>query len=82
MAIVATSLLSPFNPRESIMPRKSARASRADTRRRLPPPAVTPTWEDPIDRALAQMLTSPDPLQRAIATRLILTEMARSSALH
>lgn len=64
------------------MARKPGRSSRTEAHRRLPPPAVTPTWEDPIDRALAQMLTSPDPLQRAMATRLILTEVARSSALH
>lgn len=61
---------------------RSHRASRTEMHRRLPPPAVTPSWDDPIDRALAQMLTSPDPLQRAIAARLILSEAARSQSLH
>jgi hypothetical protein len=64
------------------MARKPARSTRAETYRRLPPPALTPTWDDPIDRTVAQMLTSPDPLQRAIAVRLILSETARSEARH
>ncbi len=63
-------------------PARTARASRTEMHRRLPPPALTPSWDDPIDRALAQMLTSPDPLQRAIAARLILSDAARSHALH
>ena len=67
------------------MSRRSARtrrSSRTEMHRRLPPPALTPSWDDPIDRALAQMLTSPDPLQRAIAARLILNDAAKSHALH
>jgi hypothetical protein len=64
------------------MARRAPRTSRSETRRRLPPPPLTPSWEDPIDRAVAQMLTSPDPLQRAIAARLILSGAARSAALH
>lgn len=64
------------------MTRRSHRSSRTERHRRLPPPALTPSWEDPIDRALAQMLTSPDPLQRAIAARVILSDAARSQALH
>jgi hypothetical protein len=46
-------------------------------------PSATPSrraetaagWEDSIDRALSQMLTSEDPVQRAIAARLIVGDM-------
>jgi hypothetical protein len=47
----------------------------------LQSPALTSIWEDSIDRALAQMLTSPDPLQRAIAARVILSDAARRRVL-
>lgn len=53
------------------MARKPVRSSRSETRRRLPPPAPMPSWDDAIDRAVAQMLTSPYPLRRASAARLI-----------
>jgi len=64
------------------MTRRSHRASRTERHRRLPPPAANPGWEDSIDRTLAQMLTSPDPLQRAIAAHVILSDTARSLVLH
>lgn len=38
-------------------------------------PDTNAGWEDSIDRALAQMLTSEDPVQRAIAARLLVGDM-------
>ena len=59
-----------------------ARASRADAYRRLPPPDFMPGWNDAIDRTMAQMLISPDPLQRATAARVILGAALNEPLLH
>jgi hypothetical protein len=51
--------------------RKPPFQSATTTRR----PDTAAGWEDSIDRALARMLTSEDPAQRAIAARLIVGDM-------